>query len=176
VSTTTDTDRPALIAQLASLGEQESTGTALFHQTAAAAYGVGVVDMKALSILLAEGPQSAGSLGAALGLTSGAVTGLVDRLINHRMATRAPDPADRRRTIISADPAVLDGDNVYRSIGTAFSELHAGYTTAELEFLVRYLTASIEITRRETAALQQRRDSLRDAMNHAIVDEQRTGR
>ena len=41
----------------------------------------------------------------------------------------------------------------------AFSALHAGYTTEELEFLVRYLTASIEITRRETAALQRRRSA-----------------
>lgn len=156
MATTTGKNRTALIAQLAGLGEQESTGTALFHQTAAAAYGVGVVDMKALSILLAEGPQSAGSLGAALGLTSGAVTGLVDRLISHKMAIRSHDPADRRRTIITADPAVRDGDNVYLSIGAAFSELHSGYTTEELEFLVRYLTASIEITRRETAALRRR--------------------
>lgn len=156
MSTTSSAARSALIAQLASLGEQESTGTALFHQAAAAFYGVGVVDMKALSILLTEGPQSAGSLGAALGLTSGAVTGLVDRLIAHRMATRSPDPADRRRSIISADPAVLDGDNIYLAIGAAFSALHSGYATEELEFLVRYLTASIEITRQETAALKRR--------------------
>ena len=156
MSTTTSADRSALIARLASLGEQESTSTALFHQTAAASYGVGVVDMKALSILLAEGPQSAGSLGAALGLTSGAVTGLVDRLIARGMATRTQDATDRRRSIISADPAVLDDENVYLSIGAAFSALHAGYTTEELEFLVRYLTASIEITRRETAALRRR--------------------
>jgi DNA-binding MarR family transcriptional regulator len=156
VSTTTSAVRSALIAQLARLGEQESTGTALFHQAAAASYGVGVVDMKALSILLAEGPQSAGSLGAAIGLTSGAVTGLVDRLIAHGMATRSNDPADRRRILISADPAVIEGDNVYLSIGAAFSALHSGYTTEELEFLVRYLTASIEITRQETAALKRR--------------------
>ena len=154
--TTANSARSALIARLASLGEQESTGTALFHQAAAASYGVGVVDMKALSILLAEGPQSAGSLGAALGLTSGAVTGLVDRLIAHGMATRTQDAADRRRSIISAGPAVLDGDNVYLAIGAAFSALHSSYTTEELEFLVRYLTASIEITRQETAALRRR--------------------
>jgi DNA-binding MarR family transcriptional regulator len=156
VNTTTSAVRHALIARLARLGEQESTGTALFHQAAAASYGVGVVDMKALSILLAEGPQSAGSLGAAVGLTSGAVTGLVDRLIAHGMATRSNDPADRRRILISADPAVIEGDNVYLSIGAAFSALHSGYTTEELEFLVRYLTASIEITRQETAALKRR--------------------
>ena len=156
MSTTTSAVRSALIARLARLGEQESTGTALFHQAAAASYGVGVVDMKALSILLADGPQSAGSLGAAIGLTSGAVTGLVDRLIAHGMATRSNDPADRRRSIISADPAVLEGDNVYLSIGAAFSALHSAYTTEELEFLVRYLTASIEITRQETDALKRR--------------------
>ncbi len=149
------TDRAALIAKLAMLGEQESTGTALFHQTAAAHYGLGVSDMKALSILLAEGPQTSGALGHALGLTSGAVTGLVDRLIARGMAHRTSDPTDRRRQIVEAASDGTRGENVYGSIGAAFSRLHAAYTTAELEFLVRYLQASIEITRAETTALRE---------------------
>jgi hypothetical protein len=152
-----ETDRAALVAQLAALGEQESTGTALFHQAAAAHYGLGVSDMKALSILLAEGPQTAGALGGALGLTSGAVTGLVDRLIARGIARRTPDPTDRRRQIIEAEPDLPWDENVYLPIGAAFSRLHAGYTTEELAFLVRYLKASIEITRAETVALRERR-------------------
>jgi DNA-binding MarR family transcriptional regulator len=151
------TDRRALIAELALLGEQESTGTALFHQTAAAHYGLGISDMKALSILLVEGPQTPGALGAALGLTSGAVTGLVDRLVAHKMAHRSPDPSDRRRQIIEAASDAERGENVYEPIGEAFGRLHAGYSTDELAFLVSYLRASIEITRAETVALRQRR-------------------
>jgi DNA-binding MarR family transcriptional regulator len=157
----TPTDRQALIAELAVLGEQESTGTALFHQTAAAHYGLGISDMKALSILLVEGPQTAGALGAALGLTSGAVTGLVDRLVAHKMAHRSPDASDRRRQIIEAAPGAERGENVYEPIGEAFRRLHAGYSTDELAFLVGYLRASIDITRAETAALRQRRSPSR---------------
>lgn len=152
-----DDDRDALIERLVALGEQDSTGTALFHHTAAAVYGVGVTEMKALSILVAEGPQRAGVLGAALGLTSGAVTGLVDRLVARNLARRSPDPADRRRVIIEADAdGLARGENVYESIGAAFGDLLAGYTTKELRFLVRHLEASIEITRSEIMKLRAR--------------------
>ena len=149
--------RHELIARLQVLGEVDATQTALFQQTAAAAYGLGVTEMKALSILLRQGPCSAGQLAAELHLTSGAVTGVVDRLMARGFARRSQDERDRRRVVIEADQAVLaSGENVYRSIGEAFAELHAGYTTGQLEFLARHLEASIEITRRETEKLHRR--------------------
>jgi hypothetical protein len=48
--------REELIVRLQLLGEQESTETAMFHQAAAASYGLGITDMKALQIVLREGP------------------------------------------------------------------------------------------------------------------------
>ena len=57
--------REKLIARLQLLGEQESTETAMFHQAAAASYGLGITDMKALQIVLREGPQTAGQLAIA---------------------------------------------------------------------------------------------------------------
>ncbi len=44
--------RSALYDQLQILGEVASGETALFHQVAAARYGLGVTDMKALGALL----------------------------------------------------------------------------------------------------------------------------
>jgi DNA-binding MarR family transcriptional regulator len=148
--------RAELIARLQLLGEMDATQTALFQQTAAATYGLGVTEMKALSVLLREGPRSAGQLAAALHLTSGAVTGVVDRLVARGVARRTQDERDRRKVVIEADHATLDsGENVYRSIGEAFAELHAGYTTEQLEFLARHVEASIEITKRETGKLRR---------------------
>jgi DNA-binding MarR family transcriptional regulator len=157
VSTAESKRRAELIARLAVLGELESTGTALFHQAAAASYGLGITDMKALQILLQEGPQTPGDLATRLGLTTGAVTSVVDRLARRGMVRRAPHPVDGRKVLVSADrQALAAGDNVYLSIGAAYAALHETFSTAELEFLERYLQASIALTQSEIAALGRR--------------------
>ena len=150
-----DERRAELIARLQLLGEAEATQTALFQQAAAGRYGLGITEMRALSILLRDGPCTAGQLAAGLHLTSGAVTGVVDRLVRRNLARRSADEHDRRKVVVEADPAILSApDNAYRSIGEAFADLHARYSTEQLEFLVGHLEVSIEITRRETARLR----------------------
>ena len=150
--------REELIARLQLLGEQESTETAVFHQAAAAAYGLGITDMKALQIVLREGPQTAGQLAARLRLTTGAVTNVLDRLERQSLIARTPHSEDRRKIIVSANTdALIDRDNVYRSIGDAFAAMQRRFTTSELEFLVRYYEASIEVIRREIGRLTERR-------------------
>ena len=147
-------NRDALIARLTDLGAQSASLTGLFQQRAAASYGLGVSDMKALDLLMRNGPQTAGQLGAALNLTSGAVTGIADRLIKRGFARREADAADRRRVLISADFAALQsGPNVYQSIGEAFRRLHESLTTEQLAFLARYQEESIALTQQAVDAL-----------------------
>ncbi|GAB3398235.1 MarR family transcriptional regulator [Humibacter soli] len=148
------TERDELTDRLQLLSEQDATQTALFQQIAASRYGFGVTDMKALSILLREGPQSAGALMSRLHVTSGAVTGIVDRLCALGVATRESDPADRRRIVVTAVPEGLTGrENVYAGIGRAFQGLYAEYTVDELRFLARHLERAVEITTEQTAIL-----------------------
>lgn len=150
-------DREEATQRLALLSETDALGTALFQQAAAATYGLGITEMRALSILLREGPQNAGALIVKLHVTSGAVTGIVDRLIARGLARRAPNSEDRRKVVISADVNNLAaGQNAYRGIGSAFAKLYEEYSDAELGFLERHLMASIAITARETAALRER--------------------
>lgn len=148
-------ERDDLIQRLMLLGQIDATQTALFQQRAAASYGLGITEMKALDILTREGPQTAGQLTAALHLTSGAITGVVDRLEKRGLAHRGVDADDRRKVIVTADLQQLaSSENVYLGIGQAFADLHGSYSTAELEFLVRHLEASTEITKRETERLK----------------------
>jgi DNA-binding MarR family transcriptional regulator len=150
-------ERRALLDRFRLLGEVEATQTALFQHAAAAQYGLGITDMKALSILLRDGPQTAGALMAQLSVTSGAVTGVIDRLRRRNLARREVDPADRRKVIVTVDVHGLESrENVYVPIGAAFEELYATYSTEQLRFLASYLESAIEITRRETAALRTR--------------------
>jgi DNA-binding MarR family transcriptional regulator len=149
-----DEQRAQLFAQLYMLGETSSTETALFHQAAAARYGLGITDMKTLGVLMQEGAMTAGQIAKRLSVTTGAVTSLIDRLERRNLVIRGPDPTDRRKVIVSVNAQTLaSGENVYRSIGEAFARLYATYTTEELEFLVRYFRSQIELTKQETAKL-----------------------
>ncbi|MBA3823278.1 MAG: MarR family transcriptional regulator [Ktedonobacterales bacterium] len=146
--------RTALIDQLQLLGEAASTETALFHQAAAAKYGLGITDMKTLSIVLREGPQSAGQIAKRLSLTTGAVTSVIDRLERQGLVRREPDPHDRRKVIVMVNQQNLaHEDNIYQSMGAAFEHLLRQYSTAELAFLVRFYEASIDLTKHEMAKL-----------------------
>jgi DNA-binding MarR family transcriptional regulator len=150
-------ERAELTRRLRLLSEIDSTQTALFHQTAAAHQGFGVTDMKALSILLRDGPRSAGQLMSALHLTSGAVTGVINRLVSAGLAQREIDPADRRRVTVTVNLAGLNArENIYLPIAEAFDELYDEYTVEQLRFLAGHLERSADITREQTAALHRR--------------------
>src|SRR5690348_10057768 len=66
--------------------------------------GVNPTDFGALCLLLLHGPAPAGRLAELTGLTTGAVTGVVDRLEAGGFVRRETDPADRRRVIVVPDP------------------------------------------------------------------------
>lgn len=149
-----DQRRAALIDQLQFLGQMASTETALFHQMAAARYGLGITDMKMIAILQQEGSMTAGQIAKRLSLTTGAVTNVIDRLERRSLVRREPDAHDRRKVIVVVDQeqSTAIGDP-YRSIGATFDTLFRTYSTEELEFLVRYSQAAIELTRQEIAKL-----------------------
>jgi DNA-binding MarR family transcriptional regulator len=146
--------RKLLIEQLQTLGEVASTETALFHQTAAAHYGLGITDMKTLSILIQEGPKTAGEIGDRLSLTSGSVTTLIDRLERKDLVRRQRHANDRRKVVVAVNQEKLaSGGNAYRLMGEAFARLLDTFTTEQLEFLVRFHQATIEMTKKEIAKL-----------------------
>jgi DNA-binding MarR family transcriptional regulator len=146
--------REALIDQMQFLGEMASTETALFHQAAAAKCGLGITDLKTVSILLQEGPMTAGQIAERLSLTTGAVTNVMDRLERAGLVKRDRDANDRRKVIVVVNRGKLATvDDVYRSMGEAFAKLLQTYSTEELAFLVQYFQASIELTKQEIAKL-----------------------
>jgi DNA-binding MarR family transcriptional regulator len=152
MSRATSRERSALIARLTDLGAMDATETALFQQAAAARYGLGISEMKALDVLMREGPQTAGALALKLNLTTGAITGVIDRLERRSIAVRRPDPADRRRVVVEANrETIAAGENVYLGIAAAFERLYDTYSIEELQFLVAHVEHAIEITREERA-------------------------
>jgi MarR family transcriptional regulator, organic hydroperoxide resistance regulator len=143
-------ERQQLIEQLSFLGQMLSTETAHFHHTAAAKLGLSITDSKTISALMQEGPMTAGQLAERLSLTTGAVTNVIDRLEQRGIVHRVPDPKDRRKVVVHTNPKkIAECGKTYDSIGEAFAKLLSNYSLDELQFLIKYYKASIELTKQE---------------------------
>ena len=77
-----------------------STETIMFHQAVADILGLHITDHKCLDFIYRFGAMPAGRLADLTGLTTGAVTGIIDRLEKAGYVRRISDPKDRRRTIV----------------------------------------------------------------------------
>ena len=90
-----------------------------FERAASRALDINRSDLHALNAL-EHGPLSHGDLADCLGLTSGTVTTLVDRLETAGYVERQPDPNDRRRSEVTLTPTTYPAfAHVYRPCGHA---------------------------------------------------------
>lgn len=137
------------------LGRELSTAVVAFHEAVGAYLGVSAVDQRALGIIGAHGPLSAGALAKEIGLTPGAVTGMVDRLERAGLVARTPDPADRRRVVITVVGRGVFGD-VFAGLSTAMNAMVARYSPEEQRVIADYVTRTIDILREQTRELTRR--------------------
>jgi DNA-binding MarR family transcriptional regulator len=126
--------------QLAALGDefrQLATVTVMFHQTIADRLGMHVTDQRCLDILTRTGPITAGELAQRTGLTTGAITGVIDRLEKAGFVRRAKDRADRRRVVIEPVVERIEREiaPLFKSIASLMSDLCDHYSAQELDVI-----------------------------------------
>jgi DNA-binding MarR family transcriptional regulator len=138
------------------LGRQLSTATILFHSAVADRLGLNPTDHKCMGILAETGPIAAGELADMTGLTTGAITGVIDRLEQAGFVRRERDPNDRRRIIIQPliEKAEREIGPLFQSLGQAMDALAAQYTEQELAVIGDFLKRAIAILHEETAKLR----------------------
>ncbi|SFP85606.1 DNA-binding transcriptional regulator, MarR family [Amycolatopsis arida] len=138
----------------AELGRELSTAVVMFHEAMGARLGVSAGDQRALAVIARNGPLSAGQLAEEVGLTPGAVTGMVDRLERAGLVRREPDLADRRRVLISVTEAEADTRaEAFGPLAAAMAELVDGYTEHERRVIADYVTRTVEVLRAQTQRL-----------------------
>ncbi len=76
----------------------------LYHEAVADRLGINPTDLKCLELLAGEEAMSPSRLAELAGLTTGAITGVIDRLERAGIVRREPDPTDRRRIAIHIRP------------------------------------------------------------------------
>ena len=131
---------PELIAVFDREARRMGSMATLHNHAVAEFAGLHQTDQECIDLLDWTGPLAAGEIGTHLGLSSGAVTGLLDRLEAARWVRRERDPADRRRVVVhlSADR----GDElwqVYRPLAEAIEAYRSALSPHDLRVVVEFL-------------------------------------
>lgn len=133
-----------------------STATIFFHQTVAEKAGLSGSDHKYLDLLFQEGAMTAGKLAELSGLTTGAVTGIIDRLEKQDLVKRKRDPADRRKVLVV--PLI---ENAKKRLGPVFETFQTGlikqyekYSEGELQVIRNYLLDTVSLLNEQTQKLR----------------------
>ena len=134
---------------------QLSTATTMAASAIAQQIGMNSSDLQCAELLVRMGPLTAGQLAELSGLTTGAITGVVDRLERAGWAKREADSKDRRRVIIRALPQDSPAEaSLYNPYTEAMSDLLADYNDEELGFILEFISRLTAVTSQMAAQIQ----------------------
>lgn len=123
-----------------------SARTIFLHQAIADHLGLNLTDHKCLDILLQQGPMTPGKLSRASGLTTGAITGVADRLERAGYVMRSVDAADRRKTVIVVAPdRVAEIGRLFADLGQRTHALMARYRPEEQAAITDFARSTGEL-------------------------------
>jgi DNA-binding MarR family transcriptional regulator len=147
--------RDALLRDLLGALGHAAAQHSLFVQATASQLGIGATDLYCLLLLNDDGPASAGQLAEVLGLTTGAITGVVDRLAAAGFVVRESDASDRRRVIVRplADQAPRL-DDLFTPVLSLLSRLLEPVDDATLAQLINLQRRSGAVLEEATAQMR----------------------
>ncbi|MBD2755131.1 MarR family winged helix-turn-helix transcriptional regulator [Spirosoma validum] len=144
------------IASISDLGRRFSDTTILMHEAIAQKAGLSGTDHKYLGLLMQKGAMTAGDLAKLTGLTTGAITGLVDRLEKKNLAKRVFDGEDRRKIMIvpNTEQAMTLLGGIFADLQHKMVNLLSTFSDDELTLIKTYLVATIDVMNDVTRTLQ----------------------
>jgi len=138
------------------LGRELSARTIMFHQAIAERLGLNATDHKCLDLAQRAEAMTAGELAEVTGLTTGAITGVIDRLERAGFVSRVRDANDRRRVLIQPVVERVRGiAPLFESVDAAWSALCTRYSDRELSVINAFMNDSIVMLRNEAQRLRQ---------------------
>lgn len=145
------------IGELIELFRRNGNQDRAFDHLAAERLGINDTDLECLSIIERRGGVTAGELAGESGLTTGAVTGVVDRLERAGYARRSSDESDRRKVVVEVTPSFYErAERIWGPMARDWQELIGKrFTADQLEGVADFLRASTEIGARHTERLRR---------------------
>ncbi|NUR96347.1 MAG: MarR family transcriptional regulator [Kribbellaceae bacterium] len=118
----------------------------LYNHAVSAKVGLGGSDSQFMTLLQTYGPLTPRQLAEYTGLTSGTITGVIDRLEAHGFVTREPDPKDRRKVVVTPSLEKIQEKLVplYAEQGERMQQLLATRSVEELRVISQFLADSVD--------------------------------
>jgi DNA-binding MarR family transcriptional regulator len=150
--------KPALLRSLGAQMRSLAAQGALLGDAVGERVGLSGTDLECLELIAnaAQEAMTPGQLATATGLSSGAVTGLIDRLERGGFVERVADPADRRRLRVVARPArVREVGAYYERLAQRTAALWSQYSEEQLRTVLDFLRRSAELSSAEIEHIRQ---------------------
>lgn len=137
------------VIQVRKLGQLYAYTSIQMHETVARQAGFSGTDHKYLGFFLQKGELTAGQLAELTGLTTGAVTGLIDRFEKKKLVKRQLDKKDRRKVVIvpNSDKIMKLLEPFYKEFQQETEKLLGTFSDSEIEVIGTFLTKSIDLVR-----------------------------
>ncbi|MCI1590214.1 MarR family winged helix-turn-helix transcriptional regulator [Heyndrickxia oleronia] len=126
---------------------QNSARAVMLHQLISEKMGLNATDHKCLDYLNRTGPVTAGQLADITGLTTGAVTNIIDRLEKAGYVIRDKDPNDRRRVVVKPIPeGSAQLSPMFHSIMQSTLNIISRYNEQEILLILDFIRQCNEMT------------------------------
>ena len=150
-----DEARAGLLGEVAAEAPAQAAAAVRLNIAVANQLGLPHTDVQCIG-LLADGPAAPTRLAERLGLTTGAMTKVLDRLESGSYVYRGADPADRRRIVVTATAEGLaEIGRRYAPVGEAFARRFAGYTDDELRAVLKFMRDGREVAEAEIGRIRR---------------------
>lgn len=146
-----------LLQALENQSRELSTRTVIFHHFVGERLGLNPTDHKCLDVIIRTGtPMTATQLADETGLSTGTITGVMDRLEKAGYVKRKRDPNDRRLIFIKPllDKAMIKLGPIFEPMKQATMNLYSRYTDEELTIILDFITNCNRMTQKLTAEMK----------------------
>jgi len=146
-----------IIKKIRKLTQQYAYTSLQMHEAVARKAGLSGTDHKYLGFLMEKGEMTAGELSALTGLTTGAITGLIDRFEKKKFVKRQFAASDRRKVIIkpNTDNIMAVFAPLYKEFRSKSEKLTATFSNNEIKIIESYFSKAIEIMNETTNKLNR---------------------
>ncbi|WP_298737810.1 MarR family transcriptional regulator [uncultured Chitinophaga sp.] len=147
-----------LLTRVRKLSQAYAYTSIQMHETIAQTAGVSGTDHKYLGFLLQKGQMTAGELSSLTGLTTGAVTGLIDRFEKKNLVKRRFAEDDRRKVLIEPNTKKIMAlfEPLYKDFRSRSEKLLASFSEEEIKVIETYFSNAIEIMNDTTNKLRNK--------------------
>jgi DNA-binding MarR family transcriptional regulator len=145
-----------LFEQLITLARENEAANDAFDEVAAQKLGINRTDLRCLNIVENQGPITAGRLAELSGLTTAAVTSVLDRLERAGYARRVRDEEDRRQVNVEVTPLLAErGERIWGPIAKDANKRLARMSVEELKLVMDFFREGRDLNQRHVERVRK---------------------